>query len=95
MYWLLNNEKERGDSLYTFVNSIPLQKVHSQTGQNLDINAKCVFITYYLWENIYICSKLWKTLSLLKSSNTCQNKGSYNKARTLFCNKYFPVKTWK
>lgn len=44
MYWLLNNEKERGDSLYTFVNSIPLQKVHSQTGQNLE----CKVCLYYL-----------------------------------------------
>lgn len=41
---------------------------------------------------IYICSKLWKTLSLSKSSKTCQNKGLYNKARTLFCNKYI---LWK
>lgn len=44
MKWLLNNEIERGDSLYTFVNSIPLQKVHSQTGQNLE----CKECLYYL-----------------------------------------------
>lgn len=57
MYWLLNNEKERGDSLYTFVNSIPLQKVHSQTGQNLECKV-CLYYLLLVGKYIY----LFKTL---------------------------------